>query len=114
MSFDPSQSHNPYAAPQGGSYMQPPPSSGPGPDVSLILGIISIAFGVIAVPLSCCVCVGIFPGALAVILGVVAIVMPSQPGSPGKYLGIGGIVLGLVPFIWFVVSLMISAANQDF
>jgi len=113
MSFDPSQPQNPYAAPQGGSYMQPPPPT-PGPDPPLILGIISIAVGVMAVPLSCCVCVGIFPGALAVILGVVAIIMPSQPGSPGKYLGIGGIVLGLVPFIWFVVSLIISAANQNF
>ena len=111
MSFDPGPSHNPYQAPLGGQYIAPPP--GPGADVPMILGIISIVVGVVAVPLSCCVCFGIPAGALAVILGIVALVIPAQPGSPGKMLGIGGIVLGLVPFIFFAVMMIISAFNPQ-
>ena len=109
MSFDPGQSNNPYQAPQGA--MSPPPSSGP--DVPMILGIISISFGVVAVPLSCCACIGVFPGGLAVILGIVALVMPARPGSPAKMLGIGGIVLGLVPLLWFIISLGMAAMNPN-
>ena len=109
MSFDPNQPSNPYATPSGGSYMAPNP--GAGTDVSLILGIIAIVFGIIALPMSCCACFGIFPGGLAVILGVVALFVPSQPGSVGKMLGIGGIVMGLVPFVVTAISLIVAAAN---
>lgn len=116
MSFgDPSSAPNPFspnpyqAPPSAPGYMGPPPT--PGADVPMILGIISVVLGVISVPLSCCVCIGIWPGALAIILGVVALVVPAQPGSPGKMLGIGGIVLGTIPFLWLVISFIIAAAN---
>jgi hypothetical protein len=103
---------NPYQTPSSApGYMPPPPT--PGADVPMILGIISIILGVVAVPLSCCACFGLPAGALAAILGVVALVMPTQPGSPGKMLGIGGIVLGLVPFVFFVVMLIVSALNPQ-
>lgn len=108
MSFDPSQPANPYAAPTGG-YMAP--MQPPGPDLSLIFGIISLVIGVIAVPMSCCLCFGMIPGGLAVILGIVSLVVPSQEGSVGKMLGVGGIVLGLAPFAWTAISFAIAAAN---
>lgn len=104
-------SSNPYQTPSSSGYMAPPPS--PGADVPMILGIISIVFGVIAVPLSCCVCVGVWPGLVAIILGGVALIIPAQPGSPGKMLGIGGIVLGLVPMIFFVAMMIISAFSKQ-
>lgn len=104
-------SPNPYQSPSNPGYMAPPPSSGT--DVAMVLGIISLVFGFIALPLSCCVCIGIFPGGLAIILGVVALMMPMQPGSPGKPLAIGGIVLGIVPFIWFAISLVLGAMNPN-
>lgn len=102
---------NPYQSPPTPGYMPPPP--GPGADVPMILGIISIVLGIVAVPLSCCACIGIFPGGLAVILGIVALVLPPRPGSPGKMLGIGGIVLGLVPFVWLVIMMIVSAVNPQ-
>jgi hypothetical protein len=79
----------------------------------MILGIISIALGVIAVPLSCCCQIGIFPGGLGIILGIVCLVMPARPGSPGKMLGIGGIVLGVLPFVWLVITLIIIVFNPQ-
>ena len=77
----------------------------------MILGIISIVLGVVAIPLSCCCQIGIFPGGLGIILGIVSLVMPARPGSPGKMLGIGGIVLGLLPFIWLVITLIMFALS---
>ena len=100
-------SSNPYQTPSSSGYMAPPPS--PGADVPMILGIISIVLGVIAVPLSCCCQIGIFPGGLGIILGIVALVMPPRPGSPGKMLGIGGIVLGALPFIWLAITILMIA-----
>ena len=111
---DPSGKPNPFSSdpistPSPG-YV-PPPS--PGADVPMILGIISIVLGVIAVPLSCCACVGVFPGGLAVILGIVALVVPGPPGSPGKYLGIGGIALGVIPYAWAALSLILGAVTKN-
>ena len=111
---DPSGKPNPFSSdpistPSPG-YV-PPPS--PGADVPMILGIISIVLGVIGAPLSCCVCVGIFPGGLAVILGIVALVMPGPPGSQGKFLGIAGIVLGLIPFAWAALTFILAAINPN-
>ena len=100
---------NPYQTPTSTGYMPPPPT--PGADVPMILGIISIVMGIVAVPFTCCFCFAIPAGGVAVILGVVALVMPARPGSPGKMLGIGGIVLGLVPSIFFVGAMIWSALN---
>ena len=110
MSYDPSQPPNPYATPMGGGYT---PTPAPGPDLSLILGIISLVLGVIAVPMTCCPCIGLIPGGLSITLGIVALVVPSQEGSIGKILGIAGIVLGLAPFAWMAISFAIAIANPN-
>ena len=100
---------NPYQSPPAPGYMPPPPS--PPADVPMILGIISIISGIVAFPLYCCFCLGVFPDGLAIILGVLALVMPARPGSPGKMLGIGGIVLAVIPFIFYGILMIVSALN---
>ena len=89
------------------------PSPAAGPDISLIIGIISLVMGIVAVPMSCCACIGIFPGGLAIILGIVSLVVPSQEGSVGKMLGIAGAVLDLAPFAWIALSFAIAAVNPN-
>jgi hypothetical protein len=104
-------SSNPYQTPSSSGFIAPPPS--PGADLPMILGIISIALGVGAIPLTCCCLIGVVPGGLAAILGIVALMMPARPGSPAKMLGIGGIVLGLVSVLWFAFALILAATNPQ-
>ena len=100
-------SGNPYQAPGGFGPQFGPPSAPPSP----LLGIASLACGVLSIFFSCCCGLLSIPLSLAAIgLGAVALM---KSDGVGKMLAIGGIVCGVLSLLLFVVFLVIALTNPE-
>ena len=75
-------------------------------------GLLSMIFGIISIPLVCCVYVGLPLGIAAVVLGIVGINKANRGEADNKGMAIAGIACGAVAAVSGLILLIVTAAGH--
>jgi uncharacterized protein DUF4190 len=92
-----------YAVP-----MMPMPAAGAGQ--SNTFGLLSMIFGIISIPLLCCLYIGLPLGIAAAVLGVVGMNKANRGEADNKGMAIAGLVCGAVAAVGGLVLIIVSVA----